>query len=348
MDADRQALFRATARRRQKRLDDPLIRYNDKDQPVCKVCNLALRSESEWSVHLVSKKHKQAVENFKAMASKLGAAKSKKVTHDADKNDAVQPSSSLATTRSSTALPSDFFDKPEAKRQCSGPITSVPVDDRNSSTTSLNTQTASALHESNLIESKGVTFSRPKNIVNNGDASLEKTSLEKNVQETTSRMISDDTATREAMEHALSSKLHDSANTQKANDNHVKGTLPEGFFDNKEADLRARGLKPVKPDIKDELREFQKVIQEDLQEVDDRLDEEENDAAEEREVKDLLEQRAYVERVELLKNKQREISMAKASAKVKSLSFMNDESSDDSSDEDIDEEMLIDWRAKNL
>lgn len=30
----------------------------------------------------------------------------------------------------------------------------------------------------------------------------------------------------------------------------VKEALPEGFFDNKEADLRARGIKPVKPDIK--------------------------------------------------------------------------------------------------
>lgn len=30
----------------------------------------------------------------------------------------------------------------------------------------------------------------------------------------------------------------------------VKGALPEGFFDNKEADLRARGIKLVKPDIK--------------------------------------------------------------------------------------------------
>ena len=30
----------------------------------------------------------------------------------------------------------------------------------------------------------------------------------------------------------------------------VTGALPEGFFDNKEADLRARGIKPVKPDVK--------------------------------------------------------------------------------------------------
>jgi hypothetical protein len=29
-----------------------------------------------------------------------------------------------------------------------------------------------------------------------------------------------------------------------------KGALPEGFFDNKDADLRARGIQPVKVDIK--------------------------------------------------------------------------------------------------
>lgn len=30
----------------------------------------------------------------------------------------------------------------------------------------------------------------------------------------------------------------------------VQGVLPEGFFDNKDADMRARGIKPVKPDVK--------------------------------------------------------------------------------------------------
>ena len=30
----------------------------------------------------------------------------------------------------------------------------------------------------------------------------------------------------------------------------TKGALPEGFFDNKEADLSARGIKIVKPDAK--------------------------------------------------------------------------------------------------
>lgn len=30
----------------------------------------------------------------------------------------------------------------------------------------------------------------------------------------------------------------------------AKGVLPEGFYDNKDADLRARGITPVKPDVK--------------------------------------------------------------------------------------------------
>lgn len=29
-----------------------------------------------------------------------------------------------------------------------------------------------------------------------------------------------------------------------------KGALPEGFFDDKDADLRARGITPIKPDVK--------------------------------------------------------------------------------------------------
>ncbi|KAH9323453.1 hypothetical protein KI387_018092 [Taxus chinensis] len=138
--------------------------------------------------------------------------------------------------------------------------------------------------------------------------------------------------------------------TEESEANQVKGSLPEGFFDNKDADMRARGLEPVKYDIKDEWKEFQKTIREDLQEVDYRLEEEEFDAAEMREETDLIEQRAYVERVEMLKKKQQEISMAKASAQVKSPSYMGAESSDvSSSGENEDEDnYLIDWRAKHF
>ncbi|CAI9754188.1 unnamed protein product [Fraxinus pennsylvanica] len=55
----------------------------------------------------------------------------------------------------------------------------------------------------------------------------------------------------------------------------VKGALPEGFFYDKDSDLLARGITPVKLDVKDEYKEFEKLIQEDLQEIDNRLEEEE-------------------------------------------------------------------------
>lgn len=33
-------------------------------------------------------------------------------------------------------------------------------------------------------------------------------------------------------------------------DKQARGALPEGFFDDKDSDLRARGITPVKPDVK--------------------------------------------------------------------------------------------------
>ncbi|CAD6255299.1 unnamed protein product [Miscanthus lutarioriparius] len=70
----------------------------------------------------------------------------------------------------------------------------------------------------------------------------------------------------------------------------AKGSLPKGLFDNKDADLRARGIQPQKVDMNDAYKEFEKEIQEDLREVDDRLEEEEIDAAAEREEYLTLEQ----------------------------------------------------------
>ncbi|TXG57436.1 hypothetical protein EZV62_018749 [Acer yangbiense] len=80
----------------------------------------------------------------------------------------------------------------------------------------------------------------------------------------------------------------------------TKGALPEGFFDNKEADLRARGIKIVKPDVKN----LKKLIQEDLQEVDDRMEEDEIDAAEVIEEYELLEQKTSLEKVEMAKEEE--------------------------------------------
>ena len=36
-----------------------LARYNELGQPVCKVCNIAAKSESLWPAHLASRQHKE-------------------------------------------------------------------------------------------------------------------------------------------------------------------------------------------------------------------------------------------------------------------------------------------------
>lgn len=64
MDAQsRKALFRArvkeTAQKADKRIDSPLVRYNELDQAVCKVCNVVIKSESLWSAHQASRKHNE-------------------------------------------------------------------------------------------------------------------------------------------------------------------------------------------------------------------------------------------------------------------------------------------------
>nr|GMC60474.1 zinc finger protein 830 [Ipomoea batatas] len=126
----------------------------------------------------------------------------------------------------------------------------------------------------------------------------------------------------------------------------AKGVLPEGFYDNKDADLRARGITPVKPDVKDEYKEFEKLIQEDLQEVDKRLEEEEYDAADMIEEAETVEQRAYRERVERLRKRKMELKAAKSTIRGKDTQITNKESSDEESSSD--ENLTVDWRAKHL
>ncbi|CAJ2653032.1 unnamed protein product [Trifolium pratense] len=141
-----------------------------------------------------------------------------------------------------------------------------------------------------------------------------------------------------------------SVKTTDAETKQGKGALPEGFFDNKEADLRARGIKLVKPDVKDEYKEFEKLIQEDLREVDDRLEEEEIDAAEMIEEAESAEQKNLKEKVEMLKRKRLELKASKSAKLSKSSDVVTKESrhEDSSSDDESGENFAVDWRAQHL
>ncbi|KAK2430701.1 zinc finger protein [Trifolium repens] len=290
------------------------LKYNEFDQPVCRVCEVVLKSESLWDAHQVSRKHREAISNLKANAA--GLTKQNNAKPDVPKAKPEQSSSSqfkrprspqeVPKPQSSSVLPPDFFDNNDAKKARSEKDLDSDLGASTQSSVS-NSKEKDHFHGNNTTQSK----------VNQATVEAKQTSVK----------------------------------TIDAEIKQGKGALPEGFFDNKEADLRARGIKLVKPDVKDEYKEFEKLIQEDLREVDDRLEEEEIDAAEMIEEAESAEQKNLKEKVEMLKRKRLELKASKSAKLSKSSSDVVTKESrheDSSSDDESGENFAVDWRAQHL
>ncbi|KAM0948750.1 putative Zinc finger protein [Dioscorea sansibarensis] len=358
---DAKALFRAklkeSSQKREKRIDSPLVRYNENDQAVCRVCNVILKSESFWPAHEASRKHHEAIDIFKATAAGVNRAKSTNIEPPVEKH----------KSRASSTLPADFFDNQQTKRQKNDNgkpvddgskeflpavhVAQVPESGKNSgklSNHSMGTNNQGGLPE-NFFDSKGGSDDLVSDNVVQTQIKQAKRALPVDFFENT----------RSEADH--SNQLIESSKSvgSGAESKQVKGVLPEGFFDNRDADLRARGIEPVKVDIDDAYKEFEKEIQDNLQKVDDRLEEEEIDAADVREEFESLEQQAYREQIENVKI---QVLQAKAARSAREqerpgLAMDKKDSSDDSSsegdddDDDDDEDdgnFAVDWRAQHL
>lgn len=331
--AKKKALYRAklNAQKQEKRIESPLVRYNENDHPVCRVCDVVLKSDSLWLAHQASRKHHEAVKNVKANAAEVTRVNNLKLKSSVElpkpkdkhehslesHNNKPEPSTTLPRTRQASQLPSDFFDNHE-KRQKSG----IDV-------------AKSENHESHK-KARGSAQTQRMEVLDSRNESDGLPSV--GVVETKNDKI------QPPRENAHTN-LVDGSKTKQA-----KGAVPEGFFDDKDADLRARGITPVKLDVKDEYKEFEKLIQEDLQEVDKRLEEEEYDAADMIEEAESVEQRTYRERVERLKRKKMELKAAKTTiyGTGPQLASKEDTHLDSSSDDDSDDNFTVDWRAKHL
>ncbi|XP_042374119.1 protein ABA AND ROS SENSITIVE 1-like [Zingiber officinale] len=397
----RRALVRSKVReaqKREKRIDSPLVRYNENDQPVCRVCNVVLKSESQWPAHQISKKHHEAIENLKASATGLSRENVPR----------TEVSKEQQNSKLSSTLPAGFFDDQNSKRQkidsaggkakpidtpvLVGSGSSYIQDVKKDSSPSINRafdvphSTKKKSHkvlESNEEKKEFTKFAQPSKIVDGTDAELENGALPPNFFDTDAEQVTralppnffDDTRTvDDQTPKQLNREVEnqdglalDQVNTISAGSNHIsraskridgsdakqtKGALPEGFFDNKDADLRARGIEPVKVDINDAYKEFEKEIQVNLQVVDDRLEEEEIDAAEEMEGFRSLEQKAYKERVDEIKKKLVEVRTERLAKAKQRPAFMgkqsSDESSSDEGDDDEDDNFAVNWRAQHL
>ncbi|XP_057773511.1 protein ABA AND ROS SENSITIVE 1 [Salvia miltiorrhiza] len=329
--AKQKALFRAklNAQKREKqRIDSPLVRYNEHDQPVCRVCDVVVKSELHWPAHQASRKHHEAIEKFKASAAaqnRANDAKSEsakelpkpKPVLSRDLSAKSEPSVALPKQQSST-LPPDFFDDHSTKRQKN------EREPRNFGTPDSVEDSVSAKNQlaEASVSGNGISTSSTATTKQMGQPGLQASKDFRQVSKSAT---------------GLESKQ-------------AKGALPEGFFDDKDAELRARGITPVKPDVKDEYKEFERLIKDDLQEIDNRLEEEEFDAAETIEEEEMVEQRNYVDRVEMLRRKKLELKASRSAVAAKSMEVTHKDScyGDSSSDDEDNENFKVDWRAKHL
>ncbi|KAI7729248.1 hypothetical protein M8C21_026461 [Ambrosia artemisiifolia] len=337
--AKKKALYRAKlkAQKQDKRIDHPLVRYNESDQPVCKVCDIVLKSESAWSAHQISAKHREAINNLKANAAAANRVTNVKPgdSSELNKTKPEHPAESYKTqtkppqAQSQSALPSDFFDKPER-----------PAESYKTQTKPPQAQSQSAL-PSDFFD-KSETKTKQNETSNAKLVDNDKKKKLGSVQAQVAYPFDGDNKRVQVSSGTVAETVGDETQAPQTR------ALPQGFFDDKDADLRARGITPVKPDIKDEYKEFEKLIQEDLKEVDNRLEEEEYDAAEMIEEAETVEQKSCRERVEMFKRKKMELKAARSAKRVKDTKVVEKESSVEESSSDEDSDDAVDWRAKHL
>ncbi|XP_020622972.1 zinc finger protein 830-like isoform X2 [Orbicella faveolata] len=57
-------------REMKKKIESPLAKYNSSGQLFCVLCNIPIKSAILWTSHVLGKKHKENLANFKGKSSK--------------------------------------------------------------------------------------------------------------------------------------------------------------------------------------------------------------------------------------------------------------------------------------
>eukprot|EP00271_Cylindrocystis_brebissonii_P004394 TRINITY_DN16045_c0_g2_i1.p1 TRINITY_DN16045_c0_g2~~TRINITY_DN16045_c0_g2_i1.p1 ORF type:complete len:340 (+),score=119.04 TRINITY_DN16045_c0_g2_i1:289-1308(+) len=308
--------LRSALLQREKRIDSPLVRYNDSGQPVCKLCNVTLKSSSLWTPHLVSRGHKEAAEQLKvrAAAARAGA-------------NVEGPSTTSRKQRQVEQLLQRQKAEDAAAHKGTAVASTAPVG------------TAAGKQQSQQ-QSQSVL---PTDFFDGGG----KAEAEKSGQPA---------GKKQRMLPPQAERRPTAGASTGAGEAPPQGLPPEGFFDSKVADHKARGVELVKVDLKAEMKEYEKEIKGDLEEVDNRRWEEEAEAADERAEADAFLQRRLRERVEKLKEEVAQQEAAAFEGRLKEeradegqrnstkgdlgllLGYQNDDDQEDDDEEEGDEE----------
>ncbi|GMP25665.1 hypothetical protein CsSME_00002423 [Camellia sinensis var. sinensis] len=229
----KKALYRAklNANKLEKCIESPLVRYNEFDQHVSRVCDVVFRSESLWSAHQASHKHHEVINNDKANAAGLTLVNSVKADSPVElpkpkpEPQKLRGSNPEASTElpkvGSSVVPPGFFDNNEPKRQKTG-------------------MNVAKLGNPNSYNKPGGSAQTQVAEPFNSESKIDTLSGAKVVEGKTNEILPDRECTQ-------ISKIIAGSETKQA-----KGPLPEGFFDDEDADLRAHA--PVKLDVKMDLQ----------------------------------------------------------------------------------------------
>jgi len=87
---------KARARDASARIESPLVRYNELDQPVCRVCQTVVRSSALWAAHLKSAAHREQVLALKQKKQNASAPSASHSAHTAGANHFAAPTQGQA------------------------------------------------------------------------------------------------------------------------------------------------------------------------------------------------------------------------------------------------------------
>ncbi|KAK9538555.1 hypothetical protein VZT92_003717 [Zoarces viviparus] len=312
-----------------KRVESPFAKYNSLEHLSCVLCNVHVKSELLWPAHVLGKQHKEKVSELKEgkiqpVTPPIQPVKRKAKDNEDANGKRVKPSSGAGQSASTSALPGDFFEKPNKK----GTV---------STETSTGLSMLAGVYDDGDDDEKDAEMGGPA------------VATDPAPQETEAGGLPDDffdssIPSTPAISHSGSILKADVQEKSPEKKDNSAEALPEGFFDDPVRDAKVRNVDAPKDHMDKEWDEFQKVIRQVNTKSEAIVAEDDEEVRFDRQIDEIDEQIKCYRRVEVLRDKRDVV-------KSKVLPREEEHMEVDGSDEEDDEEQLLgllyhDWRAK--
>ncbi|KAE8597559.1 hypothetical protein XENTR_v10016510 [Xenopus tropicalis] len=250
-------LMKAKQRRScsKKRIESPLAKYNSLGHLLCVVCNIQIKSELLWPAHILGKQHKEKVAELKGSKANISSPSNKVQLHHIMKRKGSEPENQESKrikgtedqpTALKTKLPEGFFETEETSsaKHAAEKAPSLKL-------------LAGDYEDDDEVE--GEEYEN----VNEASTSLQKPAEIPLPPPTSSadRLPADFFESKMPLvSHSGSVLKADIQEKIVERKDNTAEALPEGFFDDPEADAKVRKVDAPKDQMDKEWEEFQKEI----------------------------------------------------------------------------------------